>query len=153
MCSRSTPYGCQSASEDRQGGNRKATDTMISVRKNSTHKGKHAGNILINHSFNEIAYFKQAHGHHLQSKYQSHDLSSVWCLGESLSFLHGYRPITLKDHVELVNYIRQGRKPNIYGCRIYLHTRWNIPLMWQLAESVSDKETVPVPHVWMVPQS
>ena len=44
--------------------------------------------------------------------------------------------------VELVNYIRAWGKPNVYGARVPLVTQWNLTLMEQLAQSVSDREVV-----------
>ena len=50
--------------------------------------------------------------------------------------------LDLQQKVELVKYVRSYRKPNVYGARIALKTKWNINLMKQLATSTYDRETV-----------
>ena len=59
-----------------------------------------------------------------------------------LEFLANPRANSIEQQVRMVNYIRRYGKPNIYGARVVLNTHWNLRLMWQLAETVSDRETV-----------
>ena len=47
-----------------------------------------------------------------------------------------------EELVQLIDYARTWKRPNVYGARIPTQTRWNIPLMRQLADSVADREVV-----------
>ena len=69
---------------------------------------------------------------------QGHEL---YPLGEAHGYdvLHG---MTITQQVQLVQYIRQYHKPNVYGARVPLKTNWNISLMQALASSTSDREVV-----------
>ena len=44
--------------------------------------------------------------------------------------------------VRVIDYARTWGIPNVYGARIPVQTKWNIPLMRQLAKSVADREVV-----------
>ena len=48
----------------------------------------------------------------------------------------------ISELVEVVNYVRETGKANVYGARIPLETPWNLRLIRQLATSTSDREVV-----------
>ena len=55
---------------------------------------------------------------------------------------HPRLSLSISEQVQLVNYIKGYKKPNIYGARVPIESNWNIPLCYQLAQSPSDREVV-----------
>ena len=53
-----------------------------------------------------------------------------------------HRSWDMQDYVQLSSYVRSTGKPNIYSAQVTLPTRFNLPLMYSLASSTSDRETV-----------
>ena len=52
------------------------------------------------------------------------------------------RAFTVWNQVKLVDYVRQTGKANVYGARVVIPSKWNLSLLWSMAELTSDREVV-----------
>ena len=49
---------------------------------------------------------------------------------------------TRQQYVDIVDYVRSFGKPNVYAAKVPIPSKFNFPLMYSLAESVSDREVI-----------